>query len=56
MPYAINKVYKGKMAAGGQTIYINDQSKYYWIDKKGHRHYVTEAQLKDKPMKEKEKD
>jgi hypothetical protein len=52
-----DKVYKGKMAAGGQTIYINDHSQYYWVDRKGHRHYVTEAELKDKPveMKEKEK-
>src|SRR5438876_2869104 len=51
-----DKVYKGKMAAGGQTIYIDDHARYYWIDKKGHRHYVTEAQLKDKPVKEKEKE
>ena|SRR5436853_6364279 len=52
-----DKVYKGKMAAGGQTIYIDDHSKYYWIDKKGHRHYVTEAQLKNKPVEmKKEKD
>jgi hypothetical protein len=51
-----DKVYKGKVASGGQTIYINDHSKYYWIDKKGHRHYVTEAQLKDKPIEMKEKD
>src|SRR5215212_3115440 len=44
-----DKVYKCKMAGGGQTIYIDDHSRYYWIDRKGHRHYVTEAQLKDKP-------
>ena len=50
-----DKVYKGKMAAGGQTIYINDHAQYYWIDRKGHRHYVTEAQLKNKPVEMKEK-
>ena len=26
----------------------NNQSKYYWVDKKGHRHFVTKAELKDK--------
>jgi len=52
-----DKVYKGKVAAGGQTVYIDDHSRYYWVDKKGHRHYVMEAELKNKPveMKEKEK-
>jgi hypothetical protein len=43
-----DKVYKGKIGPGGQTIYIDDHSRYYWIDKKGHRNYVTEADLKDK--------
>jgi hypothetical protein len=43
-----DKVYKGKTAAGGQTVYIDDHSRYYWIDKKGHRHYVTGSELKDK--------
>jgi hypothetical protein len=32
----------------GETIYINDKSKYYYIDKKGHRQFVDESQLKDK--------
>lgn len=44
----IDKVYEGKQSAEGQKIYINSQSKYYWVDKKGHRHFVTEAELKDK--------
>ena len=44
----IGKVYEGKQGAEGQKIYINNQSKYYWVDKKGHRHFVTEAELKDK--------
>ena len=43
-----DKVYKGKLGPTGQTIYIDDHSRYYWIDKKGHRNYVTEAELKDK--------
>ena len=43
-----DKVYKGKVGPTGQTIYIDDHSRYYWIDKKGHRNYVTEADLKNK--------
>jgi hypothetical protein len=44
----VDKTYEGKAGPNGETIYINNESKYYWVDKKGHRHYVEEAQLKDK--------
>jgi hypothetical protein len=44
--------HKDKVGPGGQTIYIDNHSKYYWVDDKGHRHYVTEAELKDKPKKD----
>jgi hypothetical protein len=40
-----DKVYKDKMGPNGETIYIDDHSRYYWIDKKGHRHYESEASL-----------
>jgi hypothetical protein len=40
--------YKDKVGPNGQTIYVDNHSRYYWIDKKGHRQYVTEAELKDK--------
>ena len=43
-----DNVYKDKVGPGGQTIYIDDHSRYYWIDKKGHKNYVTEAELKSK--------
>lgn len=43
-----DQVYKGKAGPAGQTIYIDDHSRYYWIDKKGHRNYVTENELTDK--------
>jgi hypothetical protein len=46
--HVTDKVYKGKVTADGQTVYIDDHSRYYWIDKKGHRHYVSHADLKDK--------
>jgi hypothetical protein len=44
----VDKIYDGKQGPNGQTIYINNKSKYYWIDKKGHRNYVTASQLRDK--------
>ena len=40
--------HKDKVGPNGQTIYIDNHDRYYWIDKKGHRHYVTEAKLKNK--------
>ena len=44
----IDKIYEGKEGSDGQTIYINNKAKYYWVDKKGHRHFVTESELRDK--------
>lgn len=43
-----DKTYKDKVGPHGQTIYIDEHDKFYWIDKKGHRHFVTKSQLKDK--------
>ena len=46
-----DKVYKDKVGPNGQTIYIDDHSRYYWVDKKGHRVYVKETELKAKVSK-----
>lgn len=43
-----NSVYKGKEGPNGETIYIDEHNKYYWIDKKGHKNYIKEEDLKDK--------
>ncbi|HEY2722246.1 MAG TPA: hypothetical protein VGI82_11005 [Chitinophagaceae bacterium] len=43
-----DQVYKNKVGPDGQKIYIDDHSRYYWIDKKGHKNYVAEDELKDK--------
>jgi hypothetical protein len=32
----------------GEAIYIDRHAKYYWIDEKGTRHYVTKDKLKEK--------
>ena len=43
-----DKVYADKVGPDGQTIYINKHSKYYWIDKEGHKKSITKAEMKDK--------
>jgi len=43
-----DKTYKDKVGPNGQTIYIDNQSKYYYINSKGHKVFVTKAQLKNK--------
>ena len=42
-----DSVYKDKVGPDGQTIYIDNHSRYYWVDKNGRRHYVLEQELKD---------
>lgn len=43
-----DKVYADKVGPDGQTIYINKHSKYYWIDKEGHKQYIAKSRLKNK--------
>jgi hypothetical protein len=46
----VDKQYKGKCGPNGETVYINNHSKYYYIDKKGHKVYLKESELMDKKM------
>jgi hypothetical protein len=41
-----------KVGPDGQTIYIGDDARLYYINEKGTRVYVRKSQLKDKPEKE----
>ena len=43
-----DKTYADKVGPDGQTIYINKHSKYYYVDKKGKKVYVTKLEMKDK--------
>ena len=43
-----DKKVKDKMGPNGQTIYIDNHSKYYFIDTKGKKHYVNKNALKKK--------
>ncbi|HVW98305.1 MAG TPA: hypothetical protein VHA56_20230 [Mucilaginibacter sp.] len=44
----VDKKYEGKCGPQGQTVYINEHSRYYYIDKKGHRVYLKKSELRDK--------
>lgn len=44
----VDKEYEDKQGPKGQKIYIDNKSRYYWLDKKGHRRFVAESKLKDK--------
>ncbi|RYG52428.1 MAG: hypothetical protein EOO01_06565 [Chitinophagaceae bacterium] len=43
-----DRVYDGKKGPTGETVYIDEQSRYYWIDDKGHHVYLSELELRDK--------
>jgi hypothetical protein len=45
----VDKKYDEKVGPQGQTLYIDKNSAYYYVNKKGHRVYVTKAHMKDKP-------
>lgn len=44
----VDKKYASKVGPQGQTIYIDKNSYYYYINKKGKRIYVKKADLVDK--------
>lgn len=43
-----DSVYKDKVGPNGETIYIDNHSRYYWVNKQGRRQYILEAEMKDK--------
>ncbi|MEO3405244.1 hypothetical protein AAFN85_15150 [Mucilaginibacter sp. CAU 1740] len=44
-----DKKYAGKVGPNGETIYIDKYSHYFYVNKKGHRVYVKESELVNKP-------
>jgi hypothetical protein len=44
-----DKKYEGKCGPQGQAVYINENNKFYYVNKKGHRVYLQKSQLMDKP-------
>ncbi|MBS1663050.1 MAG: hypothetical protein JST68_18550 [Bacteroidetes bacterium] len=43
-----DKKYKTKEGPDGQTIYIDKNSHYYYVDGRGAKTYVKKSQLRDK--------
>ena len=43
-----DKVYKDMEGPNGETIYIDKHSKYFWIDKKGHKVPISKNELRSK--------
>lgn len=43
-----DKIYDGKVGPDGQTIYIDKDSKYFYVDSEGHRVFLKKSELKDK--------
>jgi hypothetical protein len=46
-----DKKYDGKVAPGGETVYINKSSHYYYVNTRGKKVYLSKLKLKDAPMK-----
>ena len=44
----VDQAYADKQGPNGERIYIDRHSKYYYVDKKGHKQYVEKSKLKDK--------
>jgi len=44
----VDNKYKDKVGPNGQTIYIDHDSKYYYVNKKGRKVYVAKSQLRNK--------
>lgn len=42
-----DKKYDSKVGPGGQTIYINKNSKYYYVNSRGKKVYVSRARLRN---------
>ena len=44
----VDNKYKGKVGPNGETIYIDHESKYYYVDSKGKKVYLPKSSLQDK--------
>jgi vacuolar-type H+-ATPase subunit H len=47
-----DQLYVGKMGPAGQSIYIDNNDKYYYINEQGKKVYVSKSQLKDRPQRD----
>lgn len=47
----VDKKYDGKVGPQGQAIYINKDSRYYYVNKRGKKVFVSKMKLRDNPKK-----
>jgi hypothetical protein len=47
-----DKVYKGKIAPDGSSVYIDNKDRKYYIDKKGKKIFLKASQIRDKAVDE----
>ena len=45
----VDKKYDNKRAPGGEAVYIDKHSRYYYVNKTGHHVFLKKSQLRDKP-------
>ena len=45
----VDQKFEGKVGPNGQTVYIDNQSRYYYINEEGEKVFVSAVQLKDAP-------
>jgi hypothetical protein len=43
-----DKKYDNKRGPHGESIYIDKHSRYFYVNKRGHRVYIKKSQLRDK--------
>jgi hypothetical protein len=41
-----DKRYEGHWAPTGELIYVDENGKYFYVDKKGHRQFITRAHMR----------
>jgi hypothetical protein len=46
--HVVDKKIKTKTGPNGEVIYVDSRNRYYWIDKKGRKHYIPYSALKNK--------
>lgn len=47
-----DKRYEGHWARTGELVYVDEHGKYFYVDKKGHRRFITKMQMRTtKPYK-----
>jgi hypothetical protein len=46
-----DKRYDGHWAPTGENVYIDEHNKYFYVDKKGHRQFITKMHMRTRPLK-----